>query len=124
MAHTALETVLAQVEAYRSQDAAAAEALLDDDLRFTSPQDDHIDKTAFMERCFPTASRFGRQEIRHAVEIAPGVVLLSYVAAGPDGSAFSNAEITHVRNGRITEIRVYFGGPDAFDGDRPVGPSQ
>jgi hypothetical protein len=107
-------TVLAQLTAYREQDRAAAERLLDDVLSFTSPQDDHIDKVTFLERCFPTADRFERQEVTLLREIGPGVVLLRYVASLDDGTVFSNAEISRVVDGRITEIRVYFGGADAF----------
>jgi ketosteroid isomerase-like protein len=47
------DVVRASFEAYRAQDRAAAERLLADDYVFTSPQDDHIGKAAFMERCFP-----------------------------------------------------------------------
>lgn len=108
-----VDVVRAQMAAYRAQDAAAAERLLSDDFVFTSPQDDHIDKAAFMERCFPTADRFGRQETRQVVEIEPGLVMARYVA-DHDGEVFSNVELTTVREGRIAEVRVYFGGPDEF----------
>jgi ketosteroid isomerase-like protein len=42
------ETVRAAFEAYLGQDKAAEERLLAEDFVFTSLQDDHIDKTAFM----------------------------------------------------------------------------
>lgn len=107
-------TVLAQLTAYREQDRETAERLLDDMLSFTSPQDDHIDKATFLERCFPTADRFERQEVTLLREIEPGLVVLSYVASLDDGTVFSNMELSRVVGGRITEIRVYFGGVDAF----------
>ncbi|MDT7744654.1 MAG: hypothetical protein QOE59_3732, partial [Actinomycetota bacterium] len=44
---TAADTVRASMAAYREQDLAAMQALLAEDFRFTSPQDDHIDKAAF-----------------------------------------------------------------------------
>jgi hypothetical protein len=110
----ASEVVRSQFEAYREQDARSAERLLDDALRFTSPQDDHIDKRTFMERCFPTADRFVRQEIRQISEVAPGLVVLCYVYQLQDGTTHSNIELITVDSGRITEIRVYFGGPDTF----------
>jgi hypothetical protein len=107
-------TVLAQLTAYCEQDHGSAERLLDDALSFTSPQDDHIDKTTFLERCFPTADRFERQEVTLLREIGPGLVLLRYVASLDDGTVFSNVEISRVVDGRIMEIRVYFGGADSF----------
>jgi hypothetical protein len=51
------------IEAYLAQDADTAARLLADNFVFTSPQDDHIDKAACMERCFPTADRLVSQEI-------------------------------------------------------------
>ncbi|BDI23116.1 nuclear transport factor 2 family protein [Herbiconiux sp. L3-i23] len=110
---TPVETVLAQADAYRRQDAALAWELLDESLTFTSPQDDHLDRDGFMAVCFPTADRFSEQEMVRSLEIEPGVVLLEYIARPPDGPAFSNVEISRVREGRIVEIRVYFGGPVA-----------
>jgi ketosteroid isomerase-like protein len=51
------DIVRASFGAYRAQDRQAAERLLADDFTFTSPQDDHIGKAEFLERCFPTADR-------------------------------------------------------------------
>src|SRR5690606_2766590 len=110
----AVDVVRRQFDAYRRQDAGVAESLLDDGLRFTSPQDDHIDKRAFMEGCFPTAERFVRQEIRQIAEIAPGLVVLRYVYELQGGATYSNVEFITVQGGRVTEIRVYFGGPDRW----------
>jgi ketosteroid isomerase-like protein len=115
MGPSPVDVVLAQLEAYRGQDLASAEDLLDDSLVFTSPQDDHLDKATFLAVCFPTADRFLRQEAREVIEVAPGLVLLRYVARPTDGQVFSNVELMTVADGKITEIRVYFGGPDTFD---------
>ena len=52
------ETVHAFFASYLAQDRAAAERLVAEEFVFTSPQDDHIDRVAFFERCFPTADRF------------------------------------------------------------------
>lgn len=51
------EVVRAAFHAYLSQDGYEAAQLLAEDFVFTSPQDDHIDKIAYLERCFPTADR-------------------------------------------------------------------
>jgi len=67
------EIVRASFDAYLAQDRETAERLIAQDLVFTSPQDDHIDKTAYLERCFPTADRLVAQEI------------LELVGAGEDG---------------------------------------
>src|SRR5689334_17364037 len=101
-----VEIVRAVFEAYRSQDRPAAERLLADDLSFTSPQDDHIDKAAYLERCFPTADRFAWQRIVKAVDAGDGDVYLTYRYELADGGRFQNTELITVRDGRISEIQV------------------
>jgi hypothetical protein len=44
--------------AFHDQDRAVAEALMADDFVFTGPQDDHIDKATWLERCLPAADHF------------------------------------------------------------------
>ena len=110
MTRTALETALAQFAAYRVGDMHAARVLLDEFMTFTSPHDDHLDKVTFLETCFPTADRFLRQEVTAALEISPGTVMLRYTAQLPNEQPFSNVELVTVVEGRITAIRVYFGG--------------
>ncbi len=107
---SATEVVRAAFDAYRAQDRAAMEALLADDFRFSSPQDDRLGRAAYFERCFPTAHRFARQEIlRLAPDGADGVLVL-YECDLATGGTFRNVEHHTVRQGRITEVWVYFGG--------------
>lgn len=113
-----METVLAQFAAYRVGDRRAARLLLSDDMTFTSPQDDHVDKMTFLDTCFPTAERFLRQELVNAVEIEPGLVMLRYIAQLRGEEPFSNVEIMTVVNGQITEIQVYFGGVESRVSER------
>ncbi|MEU7427555.1 nuclear transport factor 2 family protein [Streptomyces sp. NPDC040750] len=96
---------------YRSQDRAAALPLYADDFTFTSPQDDHIDKAAFFERCFPTADRFTEQRILHLVAADAEVVLVHYEYEPATGGRYRNVEAITVRDGLIREVRVFFGGP-------------
>ena len=105
-----VDTVRAQFDAYRAQDLDAADRLLGDDLTFTSPQDDHIDKAAFLERCFPTADRFSYQEILQLVDTGDGSAFVLYEYEGTTGERYRNTEYITVRDGRIVEIQVFFGG--------------
>ncbi len=109
---TPVEVVRAAFAAYRAQDRAAAERLYASDFRFDSPQDDHIDRAAWFERCFPTAGRFTSQDILLLApvdtEIGAHVVVL-YEYALTDGSRWRNTEVITVRGGQITETQVYFG---------------
>jgi ketosteroid isomerase-like protein len=96
--------------AYRAQDRAAAEALVAEDFRFTSPQDDAIDRAAYFADCFPTADRFTRQELLEIVDVGHGIVLVRYEYDLVDGGTFRNVEAITVRDGLVHEVQVYFGG--------------
>lgn len=97
-------------DAYRRQDRSTAERLLADDLVFTSPQDDHIDRAAYLERCFPTADRFESQHLLYLTDLDEQHVLIAYEYELRAGGRYRNTEIITVRNGQATEIQVFFGG--------------
>jgi ketosteroid isomerase-like protein len=104
------DPVRALFAAYRAQDRPAAERLLTDDFRFSSPQDDRIDRAAYFERCFPTADRFASQELEHVVEVGGGDVLVVYRYELTTGGRYRNAELLSVRDGQVAEVQVFFGG--------------
>ena len=104
------EVVRANFDAYQRQDLPACEALLADELVFTSPQDDHIDREAFLERCFPTADRFSRQELIHVVRADANDVVIVYEYELKTGGTYRNTEVITVVDERIVEIQVFFGG--------------
>jgi ketosteroid isomerase-like protein len=108
----AIEVVRRFYVAYQEQDLETARRLLSAGLTFTSPQDDHIDKATYLERCFPTADRFVATDVREAVEAEPGVVLWRYTYELQDGDRFSNVEAITVRDEQIVDIHVYFGGAE------------
>jgi ketosteroid isomerase-like protein len=95
---------------YRGGDRAAAEALYADDFVFTSPQDDHIDRAAYFERCFPTADRFGYQELQRVASTGDDVFVMYEYQMRDTGERYRNAELLTVRDGRIVEAQVFFGG--------------
>jgi len=104
------DVVRASFEAYLSQDRAAVERLLADDYVFTSPQDDHIGKAAFLERCFPTADRLSSQVILRLVDTDDGGVFILYEYELKTGERYRNTEFSTVRDGRLAETQVFFGG--------------
>ena len=105
-----VDVVRAAFAAYLAQDRAAMDRLLAEDYVFTSPQDDHIGKAAFLEVCFPTADRLRRQEILDAVALDDEQVCVRYEYELKTGERHRNVEVTTVRDGRLTETQVYFGG--------------
>ncbi|MEV0375878.1 nuclear transport factor 2 family protein [Streptomyces sp. NPDC050636] len=104
------EVVRAGFASYLAQDREAMDLLLAEDFVFTSPQDDHIGKAAFFERCFPTADRLRSQEILDTVPAGDGRVFVRYEYELKTGARHRNVEVMTVRDGRITETQVYFGG--------------
>ena len=103
------DTVRASFNAYVAQDREAADRLLAEDLVFTSPQDDHIDKTAYFERCFPTTNRLKSQEILKVLDAGDGAFIL-YEYELKTGGRYRNTEYITVRDGQIVDIQVFFGG--------------
>jgi ketosteroid isomerase-like protein len=104
------DIVRASFDAYLAQDRDTADRLLADDFVFTSPQDDHIDKAAFLERCFPTADRFNSQEILELVSAGPDNVFILYEYELKTGDRHRNTEFISVREGQLIETQVFFGG--------------
>lgn len=107
---TNVDVVRAIFAGYQTQDRAAAERLIADDFSFTSPQDDHIDRSAYFARCFPTADRFSEQRLLHAMDLDADHVVLAYEYALQTGERYRNTEILAVHDGKVTEIQVFFGG--------------
>lgn len=104
------DVVRASFQAYTAQDRAAMERLLADDYKFTSPQDDHISRADFLATCFPTADRFVTQEIVQLVPAGEDGVFTMYEYKLASGERFRNTEFSTVRDGRLTETQVFFGG--------------
>ncbi|MFH8570370.1 nuclear transport factor 2 family protein [Streptomyces sp. NPDC017993] len=109
---SSVDIVRACFAGYLAQDREAMDRLLAEDFVFTSPQDDHIDKAAFLERCFPTADRLRSQELLEVVPFGDGVdhVFVRYEYELKTGARHRNVEVLTVRGGQVTETQVYFGG--------------
>jgi ketosteroid isomerase-like protein len=104
------DVVRGLIDAYESQDRTAAETLIAGDLAFTSPQDDHIDRATYFEKCFPHQEPLRLQEILHLVDVDAETVLIAYQYDATTGDVHRNTELHTVRDGRVHEIQVFFGG--------------
>ncbi|PRX45184.1 ketosteroid isomerase-like protein [Prauserella shujinwangii] len=107
---TNADVVRACFASYLAQDRASAETLIADDFVFTSPQDDHLDRATFFERCFPTAGRLRRQTLLHVTPTAGDDVFVLYEYELRTGERHRNTEVLTVRDGRIVKTQVFFGG--------------
>ncbi|MXM64544.1 DUF4440 domain-containing protein [Streptomyces sp. HUCO-GS316] len=106
----ATDVVEAAFRCYLSQDRDAAFSLYADDFSFTSPQDDHIDKAAFFERCFPTVHRLKEQRLLRVTPADDELVFVHYEYELTTGDRYRNVEAVTVRDGLIHEVQVFFGG--------------
>jgi len=107
---TNVETVRACFASYIEQDHDAAERLLADDFVFTSPQDDHIDRATWFERCFPTTARLASYDLLEVVPTGGDDVFALYEYELSAGGRYRNTEVHTVRDGQIHEVQVFFGG--------------
>ena len=105
-----VEIVRAMFDSYLKQDSRTADLLLADEFVFTSPQDDHIDKVTFFERCFPTADRLVSQDLCYVVPTQNDDVFVMYDYVLKTGERHRNVELLTVRDDRIVETQVFFGG--------------
>ena len=102
--------------AYENKDRQAIEVLLADDFRFSSPRDDHIDRTAYLQRCWPNNERIHAFHIeRLFVDGSEAFVL--YLLEPTIGPTFRNTEFFRTAGGQVKEVEVYFGSPKGTVGD-------
>lgn len=110
----AIETVKAIFAAFVAKDRALAEALIADELSFTSPYDNGIDRAAYFEICWPNSEWMSDVQFARLAESdgdgdGDGDVFVTYEATTTSGKRFRNTEMLAVRSGKITAIEVYFG---------------
>jgi hypothetical protein len=97
--------------AFQAQNEAAARAMVTERFRFTSPQDDHLDRETYFEVCFPTIGHFASQIMMETAEVGDTVLVRYEYELADAGGRFRNMEALTVDDtGLITEVQVYFGG--------------
>ncbi|MBO6680102.1 nuclear transport factor 2 family protein [Parvibaculum sp.] len=94
--------------AYAEDDRATIEALMSEDLAFTSPYDDRIGKAEYMTRCWPNHERIRAHRIEKLF-IEGEEAFIRYEIETVDGQRWKNAEWMRLENGQIREVEVYFG---------------
>jgi ketosteroid isomerase-like protein len=95
-------------ESYPRQDRAAIEAVLADDFHFTSPRDNRLDRRTYFERCWPNGANMAAIDIQRLLTDVDRVYV-TYEVRMRDGRRFRNTELLTVRDGKITDVEVYFG---------------
>jgi hypothetical protein len=98
--------------AFEAGDRNAQEAILAEDFTFTSPYDDHIDRSQYFARCWPNHTRIKAISIEQiAVQGTDAFVL--YICEPKAGGRFRNVERLVFEGARLKAVEVYFGDPPA-----------
>jgi ketosteroid isomerase-like protein len=98
----------AAYEAYAAKDRAAIEKLIAEDLHFTSPLDNRIDRATYFARCWPNSEKIEGFDFINLVPDGDRV-FVTYEGQSTNGETFRNTEIVTVRDDQIVEVEVYFG---------------
>ena len=101
------EVVRQVFKAFETKDRAAIDSLLGEDLRFTSPLDNGIDRATYFKKCWPNSANIDKFELLK-VGVDGETVFVTYEAVA-GGRRFQNTEVHTVRNGKVREVEVYFG---------------
>ena len=109
MTITPADVVRACFQAYEDKDRNAIENLLADDFHFTSPYDNRIDRRTYFERCWPHCEQMASFSIQRLLMDGDHVWVI-YELQMKDARRFRNAELHTVRNAKVTDVEVYFGG--------------
>lgn len=101
-------------EAYKYNDLEQLEPLLAHELRFTSPEDNALDLSSYLERCWPMHLLIKDIIVRY-IFVEGSNAFVNYTLFLYDGRQFHNTEFMTIENGKITDIAVFFG-PTFKDG--------
>ena len=118
MADDAISIVRRVYDAYVAKDRAAIEALVADEFHFTSPNDNHIDRQTYFDRCWKASETIAGFRFINLVRDGDQV-FVTYEGRRTSGKPFRNTEILTVRDGQIVEVEVYFGW--SIPHDAPAG---
>jgi ketosteroid isomerase-like protein len=108
MARDIAAIVKASYKAYVAKNRAAIEELIATDFHFTSPLDNRIDRATYFTRCWPNSENLMVFDFINLVTDGDRV-FVTYEARSARDQRFRNTEIVTVRDGKITDVEVYFG---------------
>jgi len=94
--------------AYETKDKSACENLLADDFTFTSPNDDHISKQDYLQRCWPFSEENPVYHLEQ-IMITGNYVLVLYACETKAHKKFRNTEHFQFEDAKIKSIEVFFG---------------
>ncbi|HZE83577.1 MAG TPA: nuclear transport factor 2 family protein [Puia sp.] len=102
------ELVKKSFHAYETQDRKMIEDLLHEDFIFSSPQDDYLDKSTYMQKCWPFSEEHPRFDLQR-IAAGNNDIIVNYTCEVPGKMKFQNTEIMSFADDRIKSVEVYFG---------------
>jgi hypothetical protein len=105
------ERVRSYFKMYLTRDRVGLEASFDDGFRFSSPQDDHIDKAAYFSKCWPPGDKLADLAVEDVVKVDDSTVFALYTGTWKTGDRFRNMERIVLAEGKVIEVEVFFGLP-------------
>jgi hypothetical protein len=94
--------------AYEDKDRHALESLLNDRFVFHSPDDPHLDRAGYFERCWPNAERIRSFQIEKLFAQGAEAFVL-YECKPMAGASFRNTEFFRVEGDAVSEVQVVYG---------------
>lgn len=94
--------------AFVNKDWNLIEQVLAGGFTFSSPLDDHIDLTAFKERCWPNAYKIKKVDVDKVVENGDDVFVITN-GWTTDGKLIRNTDYFQLKDGKIRAYECFFG---------------
>lgn len=102
------ELVKSVFRAFQNQEREKLENLLSSDFIFSSPHDKKLNKEQYFEMCYPFSEKIKEFEFQTIVENGNEVFVI-YKYSSIDQDDFTNTEYFTVENGKIKNVKVFFG---------------
>ena len=94
--------------AYETKNKEQAESLLSNDFTFTSPVDDHIDKTTYFKKCWIFSNENPKYKFEK-IFVKDNEVFVLYECETKNHKKFRNTEFFKFDGSKIKAVEVYFG---------------
>jgi len=111
---TSEEAVRKYYAAWETKNWHPVDILLADDFTFSSPLDDHINKSDFKAGCWDTQIAYiDRFDLKQVIG-TDNEAFVIYVCHTTNGKTFRNVEYFQLREDRVKAVECYFGGKSSF----------
>jgi hypothetical protein len=102
------KAIMAYYTAFEKNDWNLIQPVLADGFTFSSPVDDHIDITAFKERCWPNAGKIKKFVVDKLVINGDEAFVITN-AWTKEGKLFRNSDYFKFKDGKIMAYECFFG---------------